>query len=82
MANLYTGTIKTETYKTLASLTGVTFTSGTKYVIQLRNSAYIREGTNGKGFIVLDSQPFEYTAGDDDLYIKTYANGCTVNIAS
>lgn len=82
MANLYSGSIDTNgTYKTLAEVTDLTFTKGTKYVIQIQNPAYIREGTTGKGFLVLSADPFEYTAGDEDLYIKTENRQCVVNIA-
>ena len=82
MANLYTGSISTSTYETLASLTSLTFTSDTTYVIQIQNSAYIREGSTGEGFLINSIQPFEWTAGADDLYIKTLSDQCIVNIAS
>lgn len=82
MANLYSGSIDTNnTYKTLAEVTDLTFTEGTKYVIQIQNPAYIREGSTGKGFLIDSNNPFEYTAGDDDLYIKTEFRQCIVNIA-
>lgn len=81
MANLYTGEIDTEgQYKSLASETGVTFTADTKYTIQIQNSAWIREGETGEGFYINDSTPFTYTAGADDLYIKTESYSI-VNIA-
>lgn len=82
MANLYSGSISASTYQTLASLTSLTFTGGTTYVIQIQNSAYIREGTTGEGFLVSSIEPFEWTAGADDLYIKTLSEQCIVNIAS
>ena len=81
MTNLYSGVIEADTHQTLASKTGVTFTEGTTYTIQIRGIAYLREGTTGTGFYVDKSDPIEYTANSDDLYIKTLAPQCIVNIA-
>lgn len=81
MANLYTGKVDTEgQYQTLASLTGLTFEDGAKYVIQIQNSAWIREGITGDGFYVNNLNPITYTAGENTLYIKT-SSYCLVNIA-
>lgn len=81
MANLWTGTVKSsDAYVTLASVSELTFTEGSKYVIQIQNPAWIREGEDGAGFYVFNDEPFEYTAGSDDLYIKTVTQ-CIVNIA-
>lgn len=80
MANLFTDRIETNgEYVTLAEATGLTFTSGNKYSIQIQNMAYLREGTTGKGFFVNSDVPITYTATSDDLYIK--AQSCVVNIA-
>lgn len=84
MANLYTGnfTISDE-FKTLSSLTDITFTSGTTYTIQVYNPCYLREGTTGKGFLIIDSTPIKYVAGADALYIGQYGyyNYIAINIA-
>lgn len=81
MANLWTGTVKSsDAYVTLASVSELTFTEGNTYVIQIQNPAWVREGSTGLGFYVSGDDPFEYTAGADDLYIKT-VNQCVVNIA-
>lgn len=84
MANLYTGTINTNgEYKKLASETGITFESDKKYVIQIQNQAWLREGATGEGFLINRPLPIQYTKGTDDLYIKTYnTRECVVNIAS
>ena len=37
MANLFTGSLDFEGYKTLSSLTGITFVQGTTYTIQIQN---------------------------------------------
>ena len=81
MANLWTGEVVAKNYKSISEVSEVTFTSGSKYQLQVDGIAYIREGTQGKGNIVKDASTFiEYTAGDDVLYIKT--DGCVLNIAS
>lgn len=84
MTNLYTGTIDTNgQYQTLASKTGLTFENDKKYVIQIQNAAWLREGTTGEGFLINCPLPIQYTKGTDDLYIKTYnTRECVVNIAS
>jgi len=70
MANLYTGTLTFNGYQTVSSLTGIAFTEGITYTIQIQNGAYVREGTTGEGFLILNEKPFQYTATDEDLYIK------------
>lgn len=80
MANLWTGSVKTNgEYQKLEELADVTFQNGNSYTIQIQNMAYLREGTVGEGFLVNSDIPFTYTAGADDLYIKT--NYAVVNIA-
>lgn len=80
MANLWTGRIETNgEYVKLAEATGLTFTSGNKYSIQIQNMAHLREGTVGEGVLINDITPITYTATSDDLYIE--AQSCVVNIA-
>ena len=85
MANLWTGKINTENqYQDLATLTELTFDSGSAYIIQgLDGGAYfLREGEVGQGFYVEEKEKVQYIAGADDLYIKTFADGDrTINIA-
>ena len=82
MANLGTFTIDTQgTYQTLASLTSLTFTSGNRYSLQVQNMAHVREGLEGEGFLIDNTAPFDWIAGDDDLYIKNSFYSCVVNIA-
>ena len=80
MANLYTDSLEFDGYKTITELTGVTFTPGTVYTIQIQNAAYIREGQDGDGFLITDNKPFQYTASNDDLYIKRLAPYGTIVI--
>lgn len=80
MANLCTKTISTNgEYITLAEATGITFTVGNNYVIQIQNVAYLREGEIGEGFMINDPAPIPYKAREDELYIK--AQNCKVNIS-
>jgi len=79
MANLATIEVKTEgEYADLSELADVTFTSGNSYQIQVQNLAYLREGTEGDGFLITSDKPFTYVASGADLYIK--ANYAVVNI--
>lgn len=80
MANLCTKTISTDgEYITLAEATGITFTVGNNYMIQIQNVAYLREGTVDEGFMVNDPTPIPYEAKEDELYIR--AQNCKVNIS-
>ena len=83
MTNLWTGTVDTHgEYQDLATLSSLTFSSGTKYLIQIVGKGYLREGTEGEGFFIENSTPVEYVAGNEDLYIRTHYPSCKVNIAS
>lgn len=82
MANLGTFNIDTHgAYDTLTNLTGLTFTSGNRYSLQVQNTAYVREGTLGEGFLIDNTSPFDWIAGEDDLYIKALYSSSIVNIA-
>lgn len=85
MANL--GIYKIEAnddYKSIETETGKTFTVGTTYTMQLLKPAVICEAsskpTDG-GFLIDTTQPFQYTAGSDTLYIKTEGLFTLLNIA-
>lgn len=73
MANLWSDTIILEGFKSLEEITGLTFTSGIKYYIQTissNNSVYVREGSEGKGFLNPGIEPFEWKYdGENSLYI-------------
>ena len=70
MANLFSGRINTEgQYLDLSQLSGIDFTVGTVYTIQIIYSGWIREGETGLGFNV-SSQPFQWTADNNTLYVK------------
>lgn len=85
MSNLYSGTVSFKGYKTLAEVTDLTFTEDSKYLIQIiaiDGACYVREGTEGKGFLLKDSLPFQYIAGEDDLYVGNPLNSqLVINIS-
>lgn len=70
MANIWSGPISNQDYEKLETLAGTTFESGTTYVIQSDNDIIVREGTDGRGFLIDNGMPFQYTCGTEDLYIK------------
>ena len=77
-ANSYTGFINTNRlYETIASVASFSFTSGKKYVIQVRGSAEIKIAN---AEFEVRNEKFEYDAGDDTIYIKTDGVGCTLTI--
>lgn len=86
MANLWTGTVDTQgEYVNLETISELTFTADTTYTIQsLTGEYFLREGETGDGFIIQPQEKVQYTAGVDDLYIKTlpiYSGRVKVNIA-
>lgn len=82
MSNLFTGTINTNgEYQNLATLADITFTQDTVYAIQIQNSAWLREGTNGKGFLFNNDKGYNWKCTGDDLYIKTSGQSVIINIA-
>lgn len=82
MANIFTGKIAETDYENLATATGLTFTTDTKYLVEVRGGMLIaREGTVGKGFIIEDGQRFDFTYKGTPIYIKTNSDGVVLNIA-
>lgn len=82
MANLWTGRINPNgTFQDLSNVSGITFTNGNKYQIQIQNSANIREGETGEGFYWDKLEPIIYEHKGNSLYIKPNWLGCVVNIA-
>ena len=77
MATSYTGTINAEDWVTVSSLTGVTFTSGKTYNIQVQKQCQFKVGN-----AIFDAfnRDVIYTQGTDDLYIKTGGTACRLTI--
>ena len=74
----FTGTINTQgTYQTLASISGLTFTSGKSYTIQITGTADLKIA-NAK--FPLRDERFPFSQGDDTAYIKTGWLGATIAI--
>lgn len=79
MTTSFTGKIETNgEYETVSSLSGVTFTSGKSYSIQIQNLAYLKIAD--AEFAIYTDEPFTYTASSDDLYIKTDYASCVLTI--
>lgn len=73
-ANSYTGTINTQgEFETVASLTGLTLTSGKTYTIQIQNIGYLKVAD---AVFCLKNEIATWTQSTDDLYLKT--NGIAI----
>lgn len=59
--------VTNSTYETIASLASITLTSGKTYSMQIQNIAYIKIADAEFCF---KNQCFQFTQGDDDIYIK------------
>lgn len=82
MANIFTGRIIALDYTELFDEAEFNPTEGNKYTIQITGGiAYVREGEEGRGFLINDEDIFTFTQEDTDLFIKTNPNGVVVNIA-
>lgn len=74
----YTGKINTkETFKKVADLTDITFTSGKTYTMQIQNQAWLKVDDAEFFF---NNEKFEYKAGSSDLYIKTGTMYCVLTV--
>lgn len=75
----FTGLINTKgDYETVASLTGLTFTSGNVYTLQTNALTYVK--VSDAEFEVYDKKPYQFTAGSNDIYIKTDFCGCKLTV--
>lgn len=73
----YTGKIISPEYATVASKTGISFTSGNTYTMQIQGSAWLKVD-NAEFFF--SNEKFQYKASSDSLQIKTHSIGCTLTI--
>jgi len=69
----YTGKIISPEYATVASKTGISFTSGKTYTMQIQGSAWLKEDD---AEFLFSNREFQYKASSSDLYIKTTEMGC------
>lgn len=78
MATSFTGTINTNnSYQSVSELTGITFTSGKTYTMQVQNTAYFK--VDDAEFL-FNNREFQYKASSSDLYIKTTTMPCVLSI--
>ena len=85
MANLGNFTIKTDgEYQNLAEISGLTFTSGDVYVLQVKNECILCESVNkpdSGGFVIDNKMIIQWKKGDGDLWVKTDNGFTVINIA-
>lgn len=88
MSNLGTWTASTGSiYKKLSDITGITFTEGTTYLIQIQNACYVCESAtqpeadSSTGFLITYPERFTYTPSGGDLYIRSLNTVNIINIA-
>ena len=77
MSQSYTGTISAPDWTTVSSLTGVTFTSGNVYNMQVAKQCQFKVGN--AEFTAFNRDVY-YVASGDDLYIKTGGTDCRLTV--
>lgn len=81
MANLGTWVLDPNGYQNIATLTGITFTVGNTYNIQVIGNAHIRRGTEGRGINIINFKPFLYIPNEvEDIYIGVNETHVILNI--
>ena len=75
----YTGTVDTHgEFTSIETLTGITFTVGETYSIQIQNLGYFKVGD--AVFTIYTDDPFNWVAGSDTPYIKNNYGKCVLTI--
>ena len=69
--------ITNSSYETIASLASITLTKGKTYSMQIQNIAYIKVADAEFCF---NNEKFQFTQGDDAIYIKTLGLSATLTI--
>ena len=77
MATSYTGIITAPDWESVATLTGVTFTSGKVYSIQVKNQCQLKVGD---AIFDAENRDIIYVAGSDAIYIKTGGISCRLTV--
>ena len=78
-AQSYTGSINTNgEFVDVETLTGITFTPGNNYSVQIQNLAYFKIGD--AIFTIYTDDPWNFVAGTDTPYIKTDLKDCVLTI--
>lgn len=65
-------------FETVESLTGVSFTGGNTYTIQVQNTCELKIAD--AIFPIKTDIPFTYVAGSEDVYIRTRFGGTRITI--
>lgn len=74
----FTGEINTNgEFVTVESLTSISFTGGNTYTMQIKNWAELKILD---AIFFLSDEKFQYTAGTEDLYIRTKGFNCELTI--
>ena len=73
----FTGLVQSKDFETVSSKTGVTFTAGNSYTMQVQNDCYLKIAD---AVFRVSNEKFCYTAGSEDLYIKTPYGSCQLTI--
>lgn len=85
MTNLAYAVIdKTDEYIDLEDELDVTFVDDTTYKIQIQNTAMLCEADDQPdegGFLINNTQIFEYTHKNSKLWLKAISKAITINIA-
>lgn len=85
-SNLFNGEIKNEDFVNLADVTGITFSSGTKYCVQVQSGkCYFCEKASDPvgGFLIgYEDRPFTIEYGNP-IFVKKYKScePCIINIS-
>lgn len=75
----FTGRVNTENvYQSIEELTGITFTVGETYSIQIQNLAYFKIAD--AEFPIYTDDVWNFVAGSDTPYIKTNYSSCVLTI--
>lgn len=77
MATSYTGTISAPDWTTVSSLTGVTFTSGKIYNLQVKKQCQLKVDN---AIFDVDNREVIYVASSSALYIKTGGTSCRLTV--
>ena len=77
MAQSYTGTITAPDWESVATLTGVTFTSGKVYDLQVKGQCQLKVGN---AIFDVENREVIYVATSEAIYIKTGGVSCRLTV--
>lgn len=77
MAQSYTGTITAPDWESVATITGVTFTSGKVYDLQVKGQCQLKVGN---AIFDVENREVIYVATSEAIYIKTGGVSCRLTV--